>query len=332
MKNIAYAEQDHSVFVHDLTNNNAVTITSDRMNYRPLLEAIKEGNEQSVRELMDESNVLKTVSDGRVTVRDNTVLLDGRELHSAEAKKLVDLVSEGANNIDRWFRFIEKLHDNPSYNCRQQAYNFIKHTGMPMTETGNLIGYKGVQDDYYSQHGNTNNTIIQGQTNSSGQILNTVGSTIEMERSNVDDNPEHGCSTGLHIGSHDYADSWAGNNGRLLTVEYSPTDIVSVPNECDQSKLRVCKYKVIAENTNRIKLNNGAYGMTSVDSNALFDWLDARVHNDVPVYFREVQHAFPNVGMSDIRDCIMDQSHYHADFGFDNHMNDFTIKFMELPS
>ena len=331
MNNIAYGHQDESVFVHDLINHNAVTITSDRMNYRPILDAIKRGDEQSVRELMDESNVLKSVSDGRVTVRGNTVLLDGKELHSAEAKKLVDLVSEGATDISRWFRFIEKLHDNPSYNCRQQAYNFIAQSGMPKTPTGNLVGYKGVQNDYYSKHGNTSNVIIKGQTNSSGQILNTVGSVIEMERSNVDDNPDNGCSSGLHIGSYDYADSWAGDDGRLMTVEYSPTDIVSVPND-DHGKLRVCKYKVIGENTARTKFNNGGYGITSVDSNALFDWLDARVHNDVPVYFREVQHVFPNVGMSDIRDCIMDQSHYHADFGFDEHMNDFTIRFMELPS
>ena len=115
------------------------------MNYHAIIDAIKADNEDLVRELLDEKQVLNNVSNGRVTVRGNTVLLDGKELHSAEAKKLVDLVSEGATNIDRWFRFIEKLYNNPSYHCRQQAYNFITHTGMPMTENGNLIGYKGVR-------------------------------------------------------------------------------------------------------------------------------------------------------------------------------------------
>ena len=321
MNNIAYSYGDTSVFVHDLANHNAVTITNDRMNYHPIIDALKSGDEQSVRELMNESNVLKSVSNGRVTVRGNTVLLDGNELHSAEAQKLVDLVSEGATDIDRWFRFIEKLHDNPSYNCRQQAYNFIKHSGMPMTETGNLIGYKGVAHNYKDKY--------------SGKFDNSVGQVLSMPRSNVDDNPNNGCSSGFHVGSHDYADSWAGEDGRLMTVEYSPTDIVSVPNESGFGKLRVTKYKVIAENTNRTKLNSGGYGMTSVDSNALFDWLDARVshiHDDsVPVTFREVRHAFPQVTMSDIRDCIIDQSHYHPDFTFDSDVNDYTIRFQELP-
>ena len=318
MNKIAYALGDASVFIHDLTNNNAITITSDRMNYRPLIDAIKNGDEQSIRDLLDESNVLKSVSNGRVTVRDNKVLLDGNELHSAESQKLIDLISEGASDIDRWFRFIEKLHDNPSYNCRQQAYNFIAHSGMPMTETGNLIGYKGVRDDYKDKY--------------TGKFDNSVGQVLSMPRSGVDDNPDHGCSSGFHVGSHDYADSWAGGDGKLMTVEYSPTDIVSVPNESDYGKLRVCKYTVIAENTSRAKLNDGGYGISSVDNNTLFEWLDNRVCDNLPVYFREVKHAFPNVSMSDVRDCIMQNSEYHADFTFDSELNDYTIKFQFLPS
>ena len=116
-----------------------------------------------------------------------------------------------------------------------------------------------------------------------------------------------------------------------MTVEYSPTDIVSVPNESGFGKLRVTKYKVIGENTARAKLNNGAYGSSSYDSNQLFDWLDHRVCDNLPVYFREVRHAFPQITMSDIRDCIMEQSHYHPDFTFDSDVNDYTIGFQELP-
>ena len=317
MTNIDYALGPTSVFIYDRLNNKPIEITNDRLNYQSIIEAIKADDEDQVRELLDENQVLNNVSNGRVTVTGNTVLLDGRELHSAEAKKLVDLVSEGATNIDRWFRFIEKLYNNPSYHCREQAYNFIAHTGMPMTENGNLIGYKGVRDDYKDKY--------------SGKFDNSVGQVLRMSRTDVDDNPNNGCSAGFHVGSHDYADSWAGSDGRLMIVEYSPTDIVSVPDESGYGKLRVCEYKVIAESTNRSKLNNGGYGVSSVDSNALFDWLDHRVCDNLPVYFREVRHAFPNVTMSDIRDCIIDNSHYHPDFTFDSDVNDYIVRFQELP-
>jgi hypothetical protein len=318
MTNIDYALGPSSVFIYDRLNNKPIEITNDRLNYQSIIEAIKANDEDQVRDLLNENQVLNNVSNGRVTVTGNTVLLDGRELHSAEAKKLVDLVSEGATNIDRWFRFIEKLYNNPSYHCREQAYNFIAHSGMPMTENGNIIGYKGVRDDYKDKY--------------SGKFDNSVGQVLRMSRTDVDDNPNNGCSSGFHVGSHDYADSWAGSDGRLMIVEYSPTDIVSVPDESGYGKLRVSEYKVIAESSSRSKLNNGSYGVSSVDSNALFDWLDNRVCDNLPVYYREVQHAFPNVTMSDVRDCIMDNSEYHPDFTFDSELNDYTIKFQYLPS
>jgi hypothetical protein len=318
MTNIDYALGPSSVFIYDRLNNKPIEITNDRLNYQSIIEAIKANDEDQVRDLLNENQVLNNVSNGRVTVTGNTVLLDGRELHSAEAKKLVDLVSEGATNIDRWFRFIEKLYNNPSYHCREQAYNFIAHSGMPMTENGNIIGYKGVRDDYKDKY--------------SGKFDNSVGQVLRMSRTDVDDNPNNGCSSGFHVGSHDYADSWAGSDGRLMIVEYSPTDIVSVPDESGYGKLRVSEYKVIAESSSRSKLNNGSYGVSSVDSNALFDWLDNRVCDNLPVYYREVQHAFPNVSMSEVRDCIMDNSEYHPDFTFDSELNDYTIKFQYLPS
>ena len=306
MNNIAYSFQNESVFVHDLTNNNAVTITSDRMNYRPLLDAIKEGNEQSVRELLDESNVLKSVSNGRVTVRGNKVFLDGNELYSAEAQKLVDLISEGATNIDRWFRFIEKLHDNPSYNCRQQAYNFIAHTGMPMTENGNLIGYKGVADDYKDKY--------------SGKFDNSVGQVLRMSRTDVDDNPNNGCSAGFHVGSHDYADSWAGSDGRLMIVEYSPTDIVSVPDESEYGKLRVCEYKVIAESTNRSKLNNGSYGYESDKTHHIWELIDELSYGIEPyrIPIDRIQEEYPDADTDLILTSIRNHSDYLASITFDD--------------
>ena len=317
MTNIDYALGPESVFIYDRLNNKPIEITNDRLNYKSILDAIRDDNEDLVRELLEENQVLNNVSNGRVTVTGNTVLLDGKELHSAEAKKLVDLVSEGATNIDRWFRFIEKLYNNPSYHCRKQAYNFITHTGMPMTENGNLIGYKGVRDDYRDKH--------------SGKFDNSVGQVLHMSRTDVDDNPNNGCSTGFHVGSHDYANDWAGSDGRLMIVEYSPTDIVSVPEESGYGKLRVCKYTVIAEHTGRSKLNNGAYGnQNNINLTEVFDWLDERVHYQA-VSYTDARKQFPGITMHDIKDAIETHSEYHLDCIWNSSANDYTIEFQSLP-
>lgn len=306
MTNIDYAFGVSSVFIYDRLNNKPIEITNDRLNYHSIVEAIKANNEDQVRELLDENQVLNNVSNGRVTVTGNTVLLDGRELHSAEAKKLVDLVSEGATNIDRWFRFIEKLYNNPSYHCREQAYNFIAHTGMPMTENGNLIGYKGVSNDYKDKY--------------SGKFDNSVGQVLRMSRTDVDDNPNNGCSAGFHVGSHNYADSWAGSNGRLMIVEYSPTDIVSVPDESGYGKLRVCEYKVIAESTNRSKLNNGSYGYESNKTLHIWELIDELAYGIEPyrIPIDRIQEEYPDADTDLILTSIREHSDYLASITFDD--------------
>ena len=306
MTNIDYAFGVSSVFIYDRLNNKPIEITKDRLNYHSIVDAIKANDEDLVRDLLDENQVLNNVSNGRVTVTGNTVTLDGRELHSAEAKKLVDLVSEGATNIDRWFRFIEKLYNNPSYHCRQQAYNFIAHTGMPMTENGNLIGYKGVRDDYKDKH--------------SGTFDNSVGQELHMSRTDVDDNPNNGCSAGFHVGSHDYADSWAGSDGRLMIVEYNPADIVSVPDESGYGKLRVCQYKVIAESTNRSKLNNGSYGYESDKTHHIWELIDELAYGMEPyrIPIDRIQEEYPDADTDLILTSIRNHSDYLASITFDD--------------
>lgn len=306
MTNIDYAFGVSSVFIYDRLNNKPIEITNDRLNYHSIVDAIKANNENLVRDLLDENQVLNNVSNGRVTVTGNTVTLDGRELHSAEAKKLVDLVSEGATNIDRWFRFIEKLYNNPSYHCREQAYNFIAHTGMPMTENGNLIGYKGVRDDYKDKH--------------SGTFDNSVGQVLRMSRTDVDDNPNNGCSAGFHVGSHNYADSWAGSDGRLMIVEYSPTDIVSVPDESGYGKLRVCEYKVIAESTNRAKLNNGSYGHDSNKTLYIWELIEGLAYGMEPyrIPIDRIQERYPDADTDLILTSIREHSDYLASITFDD--------------
>ena len=122
------------------------------------------------------------------------------------------------------------------------------------------LGYKGVQNDFYSTTGNADTIVVQGTTNERHQILNAVGETIEVQRRCVDDNKDRGCSHGLHIGSYDYAEGWAGQDGKLLLVEFDPQDAVSVPTDCSFQKLRVSKYRVVADiSDTRTELNKAVY-------------------------------------------------------------------------
>ena len=63
-----------------------------------------------------------------------------------------------------------------------------------------------------------------------------------MPRGDVEHDPGVGCHVGLHAGTWDYASSFA--QGAVLTVEINPRDVVSVPTDCQDQKMRVCRYTV----------------------------------------------------------------------------------------
>ena len=104
---------------------------------------------------------------------------------------------------------------------------------MPLTPDGNFLAYKSVRQDWKDHH--------------TGRFSNTVGSVLKMTRNSVCDDANIGCSGGFHAGSLDYAKSFGGHGSRLLVVEIDPSDVVSVPLDCDCQKLRTSEYKVVAE-------------------------------------------------------------------------------------
>ena len=67
-----------------------------------------------------------------------------------------------------------------------------------------------------------------------------------MNRRGVSDDCTQGCAAGLHVGTYEYANDWAGNTGVVLLVKFDPADIVSVPTDCKFSKMRVSKYTVVS--------------------------------------------------------------------------------------
>lgn len=147
-------------------------------------------------------------------------------------------------------RFIEKLLQNPSARAVHELYTFLGYKDLAITDSGNFLGYKGVQHNYYSSHGNTQTVVLKGTVDAGGHILNAVGEEVEVQRNNVDDNKDIHCSSGLHVGSLDYAQSFG---SRLMIVEVDPRDVVTVPSDCNFQKLRVCRYKVVAEFEKEIK-------------------------------------------------------------------------------
>lgn len=177
----------------------------------------------------------------RVSVSNGRVFFDGDEIvESALQRQLLRALDEG-DEVE-WIalpNFYEKLSQNPNEHSREMLFEWLREHGVEeftITPGGDLLLYKGVNDDLFSLNGGT--AIVDGEL-VKGRIPNKVGSTVEMPRSKVAHDPKAACSTGLHTATFDFAQ---GFGSTVIAVVVNPRDVVSVPSHAN--KVRVCRYTV----------------------------------------------------------------------------------------
>jgi len=218
---------------------------SDNPRWNEIVEAFRKGDEKTLKSLISMKAIIEKYSVGQLTVNSAGVLWRGKPLHTLDAKRIMLYLRDGLP-FKPIANYIERKMKNPSARAINEMYNFLEHRHMPLMADGRFIAYKGVQDDYFSLHGNKDTVVISGEVNDKGQIYNGIGSVIEVERSSVDDDFRIACGQGLHAGSLRYAKDWG---KRVVYVAIDPADVVSVPSDCDCEKLRCCKYEVLGEYT-----------------------------------------------------------------------------------
>lgn len=271
MREVPYQLTENSVTI--FWEGKPYTLRKDHANFQLAKQAILDARYDDLGDLLDIAKAVENFVEGDIEVRDEVVYYKNHRLHGVVVDKLLEMLRAGMKDSAPLTNFITRLQANPSANSVNELYSFLSYKSLATTPEGMVLGYKGVQGDFWSSTGNADTIVVQGETNDRHQILNKVGSTIEVARRCVDDNKDNHCSFGLHVGSYDYANGWAGESGRLLLVEFDPQDAVSVPTDCDFQKLRVSKYKVISDITDTRKeldtpvyeANKPIYGSNSDD-------------------------------------------------------------------
>ena len=245
MEKVPYNLSEDSITV--FWEGKPYTIRKDNANFQNVRQALLDARYDDVGKYLDIKKAVENFIEGDIEVKDEVVYYKGYRLAGVVVDKLLEMLRAGMKDSAPLVNFIKNLQVNPSSNSVDQLYTFLGYKSLPISPDGKVLGYKGVQDDFYSNTGNADTLVVQGSVNDRHQIFNGIGETIEVARRSVDDNKDNHCSHGLHIGSFDYAESWSGHSGKLLLVEFDPQDAVSVPDDCSFQKLRVCKYKVVAD-------------------------------------------------------------------------------------
>jgi len=212
-------------------------VAADHPNYRAIIAAIRDDNVEILQSLLDVPMAVAQASHGRIQLdaATGTVTYNGQPIHHVVAQRALEQLQAGLP-VDSLLRFLDRLMQNPSRNAVQHLYTFLEHKGLPITEDGCFLAYKGVRADWTDRY--------------TGTVDNSVGREPAMPRNEVDDTDvTQDCGHGYHAGTQEYARSYASNDGHIIIVKVPPEDVVRVTTGVAAQKCCTCHYWVVGEYT-----------------------------------------------------------------------------------
>jgi len=209
-------------------------VSNSHVNYDKIVLSIKEKEYHKIHDLVNISKSIESFGGARLEVKQGVVKFDGKELHGCIVDSILSLMRDGFD-IRPIEAFLENLSLNPSHRAVTELYGFLEYGKLPITEDGCFLTYKKVRRDFKDIH--------------SGTFDNSVGKVCEMPRNKVDDVSTNTCSTGLHVCSYEYTKSFGGPDSRLVLCKVNPRDVVSIPVDYNNTKMRCCRYEVVADIT-----------------------------------------------------------------------------------
>jgi len=203
--------------------------------FNALRKAIIAENWKAVPKNLTVAKSIKDWAKGKFTLKgDNFFYFDGAQLPADINTRIIKMATAGEDPTPL-FKFWERLQKNPSMRSVQQLWPFLHHKGIPLTKDGCFLAYKGVKENFKDAH--------------TGTVDNKPGVVNKMPRNQISDDPNHACHEGFHVGALEYAKSFS---ARVVVCEVDPENVVCVPYDSSQQKMRVCEYKVVGN-------HNGSY-------------------------------------------------------------------------
>lgn len=203
------------------------TIQKGALNYALLKKAILEERWNDVEQHLTPKKSLNAYAKGKFTYDGNAFSYDNTPLPADLNERIIAMATKN-ENPEPFFKFWERLQRNPSKRSVDQLWTFLQHQGIPLTEDGCFLAYKGIKHDMHDQH--------------TGRLDNSPGKVLRMPRNKISDDPREACHEGLHVGALAYAQSFS---DRVVICKIDPEDVVCVPYDESAKKMRVCKYEVI---------------------------------------------------------------------------------------
>lgn len=224
-----------------IRDSQPLTIDKTHKNFDKIRLALESEEWRQVLDLIDMKNTLTKYSNGRVTVEEGSVLLDGERVSGKIVNRLVSsLLEENVEALEALSNFLDKCDENPDFRVVSRIYDFIAHNDLRLDKEGYVLAYKVVKYNYLDKY--------------TGTMDNKPGTKVWMKRNKVNPKDEETCSHGLHVAAKAYIPKYGNPSSspqgdKVILCRIHPKDFVSIPTDYDSMKARVCEYAVLKDVT-----------------------------------------------------------------------------------
>lgn len=242
--------------IHLVINGAPVAVAKSDKHFGDVVEALK--RKATAEEILDILESEKRRMEAAVQVAPGIEIKGGQLYYENEpvagvlGERMSQMLDEGFD-LTPMAMFLQNLMQNPSMRVVEHLYGFLEHGHNPITDDGCFLAYKAVRDNYKDIH--------------SGTFDNSIGQVVKMPRNRVNEDPNQTCSAGLHVCSYDYLPHFSHANGHVMVCKINPANVVAVPTDYNNTKMRVCEYEVVGEYEGYYKNEGDTLSATSVATN-----------------------------------------------------------------
>lgn len=221
-------------FITLVINGEIITADSNHPNFEKAHALLVKGDINGVAALLNTKQALKVFSKGNIKIAGHTLTYKDVVFDTGITQRIIrEMYNE--RPFEHLINFFEKLMENPSRDAVYQLYGFMVHNDIELADDGDFYAWKRVDEDFKDLATHT--------------FDNSPGKLVEMPRNQVDEDKTRTCSCGLHVAAKSYMPHYGGGRGRIIQVKVNPRDVVAIPVDYDNAKMRVCRYQVMKDVT-----------------------------------------------------------------------------------
>lgn len=211
---------------------------SSHPEFKEILSCLIANDIDQAIELINKKVAVERYVKGNITIENGALFYKGLELKTGLTERIIAAM-KAKQDFEFFLQFLENLMLNPSNKAVTRLFDFLQANDIEITKDGYFVAFKKVRSDYFDIYSNS--------------FDNSPGKLVQMSRNQVNEDDNQTCSHGLHVCSKSYLGHFGTHScDKVVSVKVHPRDVVSIPVDYANAKMRTCQYEVIADVTDKI--------------------------------------------------------------------------------